>query len=238
MNDFGVEECEASVQAMTAIYERVDIVLDATCFYPRGGGQDWDMGKISNADATFEVEEVRLDEDGTVHHIGSYENGSFDVGTPVACIVDHVRREVNTRLHSAGHVIDMAIDRVGLDWVAVKGQHYPHLSAVEYEGTWDPDRYETLQTDIERVANEIIATNTENRLLFMPVEEMETVVRHVPANIPRNKPARVVMYGDDFGIPCGGTHVKNLGTIGSVAVPKIKMKKGIIRVNYSVAGIN
>ena len=72
----------------------------------------------------------------------------------------------------------------------------------------------------------------------MPVEEMHKVVRHVPDNIPKNKPGRVVMYGDNFGITCGGTHVKNLSQIGKVHIPKLKEKKGVIRVTYSVEGIN
>jgi Ser-tRNA(Ala) deacylase AlaX len=60
----------------------------------------------------------------------------------------------------------------------------------------------------------------------------------VPDNIPKNKPARVVMYGPEFGIPCGGTHVKNLKQIGTIKIPKLKEKKGVIRVSYGVEGIN
>lgn len=51
----------------------------------------------------------------------------------------------------------MAIDSLGLDWAAIKGQHYPHLTAVEYEGPWNPDQSEELSGTIEQVANELIA---------------------------------------------------------------------------------
>ena len=67
---------------------------------------------------------------------------------------------------------------------------------------------------------------------------MHTICRHVPSNLPTNKPGRVVVYGDSFGVPCGGTHVKNLGAIGRVYVTKLKQKQGIIRLSYSVEGIN
>jgi Ser-tRNA(Ala) deacylase AlaX len=67
---------------------------------------------------------------------------------------------------------------------------------------------------------------------------MDKFCKHVPKNIPTNKPGRVVMYGESFGIPCGGTHVKNLVLIGTIKIPKLKQKSGIIRVSYTVDGIN
>ncbi|HXE09968.1 MAG TPA: alanine--tRNA ligase-related protein [Verrucomicrobiae bacterium] len=239
MQDFDVESCDAVVKAVTATQDgRMDIELDQTCFYPRGGGQDWDTGTIAADGANFAVEEVRLDENSIVHHIGSFTNGELKAGDSVKGEVDHERRTVNTRLHSAGHVIDMAIDSLGLDWVATKGQHYQHLCAVEYSGTWQPEQAEELKQKIEEAANGFIAKGTDNSLKFMPVDEMHTVVRHVPDNIPKNKPGRVVMYGEDFGIPCGGTHVQNLSQIGTVHIPKLKEKKDVIRVSYTVEGIN
>lgn len=239
LEDFDVETCNATVVSVSQTDDGfTDIELDKTCFYPRGGGQDWDTGHMSTAEARFSVKEVRLDENGTGHHIGSFDGGSFNAGDAVSCKVDHDRRAINTRLHSAGHVIDMAIDALGLDWVAAKGQHYPHLSAVEYVGTWDPLQADSLRETVEQKANELVARATDNSLKFVSVADMHKFVRHVPSNIPTNKPARVVMYGEDFGIPCGGTHVKNLSQIGTVHVPKVKVKKGVIRVNYNVEGIH
>lgn len=239
MQDFGVEMCEANVVSVTQTEDdRIDIILDKTCFYPRGGGQDWDTGFISKDNAQFRVDEVRLDESGQVHHIGSVIEGSFGDGDAIKGAVNHDRRIINERLHSAGHVIDMAIDNLNLDWAATKGQHYPHLSSVEYSGNWQPEQAETLRLEIEKRVNEYIGQHIENSLRFMPVEEMRQVCKHVPENIPTNKPGRVVMYGENFGIPCGGTHVKNLGAIGTVRIPKLKQKSGIIRVSYTVDGIN
>lgn len=236
---FDVEDCGSTITSVDKLDSGLtDIILEKTCFYPRGGGQDWDKGTITNDDASFNVEEVRLDENGNVHHTGTTSSGAFSAGDNISGKVDHERRVINTRLHSAGHVIDMAIDSLGLDWIATKGQHYPELSAVEYSGTWVPEHSEELRASIENKANEFISRGTENTLKFMPVDEMHTICRHVPENIPKNKPGRVVIYGDDFGIPCGGTHVKNLEQIGSITVPKLKEKKGVIRVNYTVDGIN
>lgn len=234
MNDFDVETCEAKILSLTTLEDgRIDMVLDQTCFYPRGGGQDWDMGEIRGNAKTFIVEEVRLDEAGEVHHIGKSAQGTFETGDSIRGEVDHHRRQLNTRLHSAGHVIDRAIDSLGLDWVATKGQHYPDLSAVEYAGTWDPENADNLKQDIEAKANEFTKSGSNNTLKFMTPDEMKSVCKHVPENLPTNKPSRVVLY-DDFGIPCGGTHVRNIADVGEIRIPKLKQKKGVIRVTYEV----
>lgn len=241
LEGFDITSCEAQVTAVARMEDgRTDIQLDGTCFYPRGGGQDWDEGTITggNGSTVFAVQEVRLDEHSVVHHLGSYRQGALQAGAPVSCAVDTGRRMINTRLHSAGHVIDMAVDALELDWAATKGQHYPHLSAVEYTGTWQDEQAVALRSAIEQKANELVQAGGENAIRFMPVEEMHTVCRHVPDNIPKNKPGRVVLYGEHFGIPCGGTHVSNLKQIGTISVPKLSQKKGIIRVSYGVSGIN
>jgi Ser-tRNA(Ala) deacylase AlaX len=210
MQDFDVETCDAKVLSITPTEDdRFDLILDQTCFYARGGGQDWDQGVITKANAECKVEEVRLDENGVVHHVGIATDGSFAEGDTVSCQVDHERRTINTRFHSAAHVIDMAVAQLGLDWVGTKGQHYPHLSAIEYSGTWEPEKAESLRSEIETLANQLIEKGSHNTLRFMPVEEMHNYCRHVPDNLPKNKPGRVVMY-DDFGVPCGGTHVRDI----------------------------
>ncbi len=240
LEDFDVVTCDAKVESIhTTEDNRTDIVLDETCFYPRGGGQDWDTGIISNnSGAKFQVEEVRLDESGVVHHIGTYQSGELKVDDKVKCSVDIERREINTRLHSAGHLVDMVVERLRLPWVAGKGAHYPHMSFVEYDAEITPEEAEAIKKDIEKVANEIIAKGSHNEIRFMPVSEMHTVCKHVPENIPTNKPARVVLYDETFGIPCGGTHVKDVHDIGRITISKIKSKKGITKVSYAVEGIN
>lgn len=241
LEDFGVITCGAAVTSIESTEDdRIDIQLDKTCFYPRGGGQDWDEGTITNGgnSATFAVQEVRLDENGIVHHIGAYQSGELKIGDTVNCSVDANRREINTRLHSAGHVVDMSVDRLGFSWVAGKGAHYPHMSFVEYDAEIASEETETIQKDIERLANEIITEGSHNEIRFMPVSEMHTVCKHVPQNIPTNKPARVVLYDEAFGIPCGGTHVKDVHDIGRITISKVKSKKGITKVSYAVEGIN
>jgi Ser-tRNA(Ala) deacylase AlaX len=229
MDDFGVTSCDALVSSVASTDDdRTDIVLDQTCFYARGGGQDWDTGTIDD----FQVEEVRLDEQGIVHHIG--KGPLPQPGQQVHCQVDAERRGINTRLHSAGHVIDMVNSTLYPDWIPGRGAHYPHMSFVEYE---QADVNDMTQQQIQEAVNATLSQNLTNTLRYMDKADLAKVCRHVPDNLPANKPIRVVLYGG-FGVPCGGTHVQNLSDIGKIEVTKVKTKKGVTKVSYRVEGIN
>ncbi len=229
MQDFDVVECTAKIVSVTSTDDgQIDVILDRTCFYPRGGGQDWDTGLIGE----FTVKETRLDEQGTVHHIGE---GQVQSGAEVHAKVDVSRRNNNTRLHSAGHVVDMAVDSLNLSLTPQKGAHYPHMSFVEYSGTIED--VDSLKNQIQDKIDSILQSDTQNTILFVTPEELAKICRHVPANLPTNKPTRVVLYGN-FGVPCGGTHVKKLQDIGKIEITKIKSKKGVTKVSYRVEGIN
>ncbi|HSX05149.1 MAG TPA: alanine--tRNA ligase-related protein [Candidatus Saccharimonadales bacterium] len=239
LEDFDVVTASAVVTKVYAGEEGQSVVeLDQTCFYPRGGGQDWDTGVISAENgAKFVVEMVRLDENGVVQQYGQFENGSFAEGESVKCTVDEVRRQANTRLHSAGHLIDMAVDQLGYPWVPAKGAHYPHMSFVEYD-TGDFVADDATRQAIQTTVDELSARDYQNQIMFLPVSEMGRYCRHVPGNIPTNKPARIVLYADDFGIPCGGTHVRSVREIGKIEITKVKSKQGVTKVSYRVEGIN
>jgi len=238
LKEFNTVSLQEPVQVLSLEYSddqsKILITLDKTCFYPKGGGQDYDQGYISSESGKFRVEEVYLDEDGVVNHIGNFEEGSFTEGEGVLLEVDQERRVLNTRLHSAGHLLDMAVDALGYDWIPGKGAHYPDMSFVEYSGTWDPEKRDETIKDLESKIIELTKDTVDNRIEFMDIDEMSKICRNVPDNIPNNKPSRVVVYGKNFGVPCGGTHVKNLNEVGEVKITRIKKKGGNIRVSYSI----
>ncbi|HSX30564.1 MAG TPA: alanine--tRNA ligase-related protein [Candidatus Saccharimonadales bacterium] len=238
LEGFGITTADAQVvNVYAAEDDQMVVELDQTCFYPRGGGQDWDTGAISSDDAQFTVATVRLDENGVVQHYGTFTNGAFTIGQDVHCAVDEDRRQANTRLHSAGHLVDMAVDALGLPWVPGKGAHYPHMAFVEYD-TGDFEADDATQQAIQAKVDELSTSDYQNQVMFMPAGEMGKYCRHVPANLPTNKPSRIVLYADNFGVPCGGTHVQAVTEIGKVEIAKVKSKKGVTKVSYRVEGIN
>jgi len=206
------------------------IILDETIFYPQGGGQPYDQGFIESPSGKFKVEEVRF-VDGIVRHIGSFESGSFKPGDKVTLNVNKERRLLNSKIHSAGHLVDLAVNALKLDWIPGKGFHFPEGPYVEYIGSLGNRDKEELKEKIEKLCNEFIQEHIKITSSFMDKENMKQVCSYIPEYIPEGKPTRVVMFGE-FGFPCGGTHINNLEEIEAITIPKIKTKGETIRVSY------
>lgn len=215
-------QCTAVILEYRFDGDKAILVLNQTVLYPQGGGQPYDTGTIKSFDRdfVFRVQEVRLVE-GVVNHIGMIECGKLCIGMDVHCHVEEERRKLNTRLHSAGHLIDMALTELGTGWIPGKGYHFPQGAYVEFSGNIEWSNIEIFRRNIEEKANEIIARDIETSVLFED------------NSIQNSKRIRTVFYGD-YGVPCGGTHVSSLREIKSICIRKIKREKDAIRISYSV----
>jgi len=205
------------------------VILDQTIFYPQGGGQPADSGMICSENAEFKVIDVRLNVDGVVHHYGEFKNGSFQNGDVAKLSVEKEKRILHAKLHSAGHLLDCAVDELGLDGlVPTKGFHFPAGPYVEYEGIIENGA--DLIPALEKKINELVDSDliVEDKSLTSAEAEEQGVWA------PEGKSARVVNF---HGFPycgCGGTHVNSAKEIGSVIVRKIKSKKGKTRIAYAL----
>lgn len=232
MEDMQKLESDAYVESVEQKDGRTVVYLDQTVFYPQGGGQPYDTGTITSGATRFIVEEVRFNE-GLVHHIGHFEGSQFMQGEDVKCEVDSERRKLHTRLHSGGHVLDMAVNQLGYTWTPGKGYHFPQGPYVEYSGDLGEETKEDVITKLNEKISEILGSGIKTEIKFVDRDEMSQLCRHVPDYLPKDKPSRVVLYGD-FGVPCGGTHVAELKDIGQETVRKIKTSSGTIRISYEV----
>lgn len=220
----------------------VALVLDDTIFYPQGGGQSSDKGTILGAGvgadtdavagAEFVVEAVSF-KDGIVYHKGAFKSGEFKSGDTVELNIDSELRMRNARLHSAGHLIDVAVRNLGLDIIPTKGYHFPDGPYVEYTGELPPCDKEQLPDKIQAELNRLIAQGGTVKTQYANRDELAQLCEHVPDYLPADKPSRVVTMST-LGCPCGGTHVKELSDLGAVAITKVKTKGGKIRVSYSL----
>ena len=166
LEDFNLFVTEARVLEVIQENAKDIVLLDQTIFYPQGGGQPYDTGVIENASGKFSVEEVRFVE-GIVKHVGKFESGNFSVGEIVKCVIDEARRALYSRIHSAGHVVDMAITALNLNWVPGKGYHFPEGPYVEYAGSLDGLDREKLKIDIENLCMKFIGEKQMTKLVFM-----------------------------------------------------------------------
>jgi Ser-tRNA(Ala) deacylase AlaX len=208
------------------------LVLDRTIFYPQGGGQASDHGRITAEGFEFVVNDVR-NEDGIVLHHGMLVVGSPKVGTSVTLHIDTQRREANSRLQSGGHILLNAMANSGYANAPLKGFHFPEGAYVEFANEL-AEPADVASVKLQQEIDRLIGLDMPITAQTVPAGQLATLCRNVPPNIPSNRPTRVVTI-DGYGQPCGGTHVASLGRLSGMRIGKVRFKKGVTRVSYSFA---
>lgn len=205
------------------------LYLDSTIFYPEGGGQPSDVGTISGPNGTAQVVHARYQQ-GVVAHQCEIE-GSFSVGDIVTCRINWDERHRNMRAHTAGHVLHDGLMHLPhpQDLFPLKGNHKKLY--VDYSGSPLPS---LLAVELEQQCNQIIASGYETEIREVSLEELQRICDYVPANLPTDKPLRVLKIGPHSPMPCGGTHVRNTAEIGPMKILGIYLKKGVNHIKYQL----
>ena len=113
LDDSCLFEAKATLLAVQETEDgRKSLILDQTIFYPQGGGQACDKGEIRTETASFMVQDVSFI-DGNTHHIGEFSSKAFAEGEEVHLAIDPARRKLHSRIHSAGHLLDVAMFNLG-----------------------------------------------------------------------------------------------------------------------------
>jgi len=225
--EFNVVSGDATVIACRSEEDSCCLILDQTVFYPGGGGQPADTGEISVLDTTQPVQEIWMEEPGIVMHRVANCPSTLTPGATVHMHVDTPTRALHNRLHSAGHVIDLAVHRLGFDWTPTKGAHFPAMSFVEYSS--NTPLPEGAKDKLQEQCNELIAAGSANTIKFIDAAGHPLTnpgLGHMDAE-------RVVAY-DDFNLACGGTHVADIAEIGNLLIKKAKKKKNTVKVSYTL----
>jgi misacylated tRNA(Ala) deacylase len=205
---------EATVKETTPEY----IVLDGTYFYPEGGGQPADHGKLSWDGGEATVTNVRKSHGDVRHEIEDVSGPLPEPGTTVEGEIDTERRQKLTRMHTAQHVVSrVVLDEYGA--TTAGNQIYPDRSRIDFE----PAEFDDADVElIERRSNEAIdrdlSVRKENRdreLAEREVDEGRALLDLIPDSVD---PLRVVEIEDFDMCPCGGTHVETLGEIGRIDI--------------------
>jgi alanyl-tRNA synthetase len=203
------------------------VELDRTAFYPTGGGQPCDTGILNDARVT---ECIETSDDSVIHIV---EPGAGDpprVGDAMAGRVDFARRRDHIQQHTGQHILSQSF--VAL--FEAETRSFRMLDEVcEIDVALDSPT-DTRIEDAVNLANTIIWDNR-------PVQAAQ-VTPEEAAQLPlRKDPGRpgllrvVEVAGFDL-TPCGGTHAKQTGEVGMLAVRSWSRAKGLTRVEF-VAGV-
>ncbi len=236
LDDYSLLECDSVVVSTEDLGEgSLRLILDQTCFYPGGGGQNHDLGVISWDDGSLQIESITKDKEGVVYHDGILEGVICADGSSVRSFVDSDRRLLNSRLHSAGHLIDYAVLKAGKSWKSGKGAHYPDMSFVEYSGDFSDQDPVDLPPKIESILHDYINNGGGVSVARVPSEKASEFSEYIPEYVIKSyQNVHIASYPDNFNICCGGTHVSDVSQIGKVVITKIKKKDGQIRVSYEL----
>ena len=190
-----------------------EITLDATAFYPEGGGQACDLGML-NGVAVLDVKE-RGEE--VVHLCEAY----LEVGAEVRGRIDYARRFHLMQQHTGEHIVSGIIHaRYGYHNV---GFHMgSDIITIDFDG---PIPAEALP-EIEAAANEAIWANLPVRCWYPSEAELPTVGYRTKKALPW--PVRIVEVPGYDRCACCGIHVAHTGEVGLVKLFSVaKFHQGV-----------
>ena len=207
------------------------LVLNQSLFYPQGGGQPADQGKIITANACYDVFDVR-NVDGEIRHYITCNNTPVHPVDAVTIKIDKERRVLNSKYHTAGHLIAAVAEKENPELKAIKGHQFPGEAYVEFSDTVsDADKF---MAQINSRVSECIASRSIVRTEELNSDDAAIIAQNLPYELPKNKSLRVCHIEGFSPVPCGGTHVNTLEDISSLAIKKCKSKKGKTKIYYEV----
>ena len=189
--------------------------------------------------AAFTVPSIRHAADGQIFHLakfGDTSSSSFSVGDEVEQAIDGEKRELHSRIHTAGHVVGLAVRHLTaslLDVVEFKAQHYPDSAFVEFRGFIDGKHKEAVQAKAAQFVEQALPI----KVYWWKEEELREKCIVVPAavSIPKDGLIRAVDIEGAGVYPCGGTHTADASVVGQINVRKISRRKRVSKVSYSIS---
>ena len=211
-----VKEFEARVISCTEGKKGFEVILDRTGFYPEGGGQPSDTGRLGAA----AVKEVHEKGESVVH----YTDRPLETGTRVTGVIDWEERFSNMQQHSGEHIVSGLIHaHYGYDNV---GFHMGHDEmTIDLNGvlTWEQ------LSEIEREANDIVYRNVPLCITYPPAEELERLEYRSKKELTGQ--VRIVEVPGADRCACCGTHVERTGEIGAIKFLSMIHYKGGVRIS-------
>jgi alanyl-tRNA synthetase len=178
------------------------VLLDQTHLYPTSGGQPNDLGKLGEAD----VLDVRDLENEDVLHV---VDRPVPTGRIAACI-HWPRRFDHMQQHTGQHLLSAVFqERFGLPTVSFHlGES---VSTIDLQG---PQPSLLILEGAARAANAIVFEDREITVRYGTAEQLARM--GVRKQVERSGTLRAVEIAGIDLQPCGGTHVRRTGQIGTI----------------------
>ena len=197
------------------------VILDATAFYPEGGGQAGDTGTLGGA----RVLDTQEQGEAVVHLCDQ----ALPVGQTVEGTIDYPQRFLRMQQHSGEHIVSGIIHRR-------YGYHNTgfHMGSdiitIDFDGVIPPEDL----PGIEAEANGAVWANLEVVCWYPGPEELPKVPYRTKRALPW--PVRIVEIPGYDSCACCGTHVKATGEIGLIKLFHAVSFRGGTRMEMACGG--
>ncbi|MCL4362705.1 MAG: alanyl-tRNA editing protein [Candidatus Parvarchaeota archaeon] len=200
-----------------------EITVDTDIFYPSGGGQPADSGKVLHKENEYTVNEIKKDGEDIVLLLDKAIDANK--GDEIKEIIDWSKRYAHMKLHTAIHIIDGVLERDYNSSLITGNQIYDDRARIDI--SMDGLTKELASGIIEK-ANSVISEGHEVNVKFLTKEEAAN------KNLVRTQPGRELMSKLDIirvieiaGLDeqmDGGTHVKNTKEVGHITLESFENK--------------
>lgn len=190
------------------------VVLDQTCFFPESTEQASDRGFIDDFAIRGAIRvgrEVR-------HLVDRATTPNFKAGDVVACKVDWDRRYRAMRLHTAQHLLRLAVQKTSDAGPPSCGVVTHEAASVEYSSIdLGPIELHVLQSWVDTIISQ----------QHLTIHESD-----------QSLPERRFWHIDGLAaFPCDGTHVRLTGEVGSVLIQQVRRANGNTQFRVELAEI-
>lgn len=200
-----------------------EITVDNDIFYPNGGGQPADSGKVLYKENEYLVKDIKKDGENIVLVLDRVIDANE--GDEIKEIIDWEKRYAHMKLHTAIHIIDGVLEKDYNSSLITGNQIYDDRARIDIsmEGLT-----KELASGIIEKANSVISEGHEVNVKFLTKEEASN------KNLVRTQPGRELMNTLDIirvieisGLDeqmDGGTHVKNTTEVGRIILESFENK--------------
>ena len=218
--DAYMRDASATVTGHT---EEGGIILDRTVFYPTGGGQPGDSGRIEWEGGALALATAVKGAGDDIVLVPSEPRAMPPVGTTVQQSIDWERRYAHMRVHTALHLLSVALP-FGVTGGAISAGR----GRLDFDKEDAPEGREgienALNAHVEADHTVSEAWITEAELAANP-SLVKTLSVQPPRGAGRIRLIRIGAEANAIDLqPCGGTHVARTGEIGGLRLGKMEKK--------------
>jgi len=197
------------------------VILAATIFYPLGGGQPGDTGRLTMNARDYRVVDTRYADDrhNIIHILEDDDLSAIQVNDKVDMEIDWERRHRLMRMHTSMHLVCSLISAQ-----ATGGAVGETESRLDFDLQGEVVDKEQLTADLNALIDKAIPV-TIGAITDAELDQKPELVRTMSVQPPRGHgTVRTISIENTDYQPCGGTHVRNTAEIGKLVVTGLKNK--------------